>query len=97
MSNKRPVPLLKPQGKVRKACPVCGMVSYSVGGVHPQCAKTKADASRAPLRGSPTTSEKPRETAPIQARSAPWHRLCPKCHAMVHIRKTSCDCGHRFS
>jgi hypothetical protein len=21
---------------------------------------------------------------------------CPKCHTMVHARKTTCDCGHTF-
>jgi hypothetical protein len=29
---------------VRKYCPVCGKVSYSLSGEHPQCALTRADA-----------------------------------------------------
>jgi hypothetical protein len=27
----------------RKPCPVCGKASYSLGGVHPQCAVVQSD------------------------------------------------------
>ena len=23
----------------------------------------------------------------------PWHTTCPKCHAVVHIRRKVCECG----
>ena len=29
------------------------------------------------------------------AKKAP-QKECPKCGAMVHVRKTACDCGHKF-
>jgi hypothetical protein len=28
----------------RKLCPVCGKASYSLGGVHPQCAIVQSDS-----------------------------------------------------
>jgi hypothetical protein len=30
------------------------------------------------------------------ARKAP-QKQCPKCGAMVHARKSACDCGHQFT
>jgi hypothetical protein len=27
----------------------------------------------------------------------PWHKRCPRCRAELHIRKTTCECGHHFS
>ena len=30
-------------GPVRPTCPVCGETAYSHGGIHPQCAVTRAD------------------------------------------------------
>jgi hypothetical protein len=27
----------------RKTCPICGKVSYSLAGIHPQCAQKRAD------------------------------------------------------
>ena len=24
----------------------------------------------------------------------PWQKRCPKCQAVVHVRKKTCDCGH---
>lgn len=30
----------------RKSCPICGQVTYSSNGIHPQCAVTQADAPR---------------------------------------------------
>lgn len=44
--NKKPVPPLVQDGKPRRLCPVCGKMSYSRGGVHPQCAHKQADAPR---------------------------------------------------
>ena len=43
MSEKKPV-FTEPNSK---ACPVCGKSSYSLGGIHPQCAVLLADAPRA--------------------------------------------------
>lgn len=44
MNNKKPLPLIT-QPK-RKSCPICGKVTYSSNGIHPQCAVLQADAPR---------------------------------------------------
>ena len=44
MSDKKPEPLYFPV--VRKSCPVCGKVSYSLFGEHPQCSINRADNAR---------------------------------------------------
>ena len=42
MSEKKPEIIYFPA--VRRFCPVCGKVAYSLSGEHPQCAMTRADA-----------------------------------------------------
>jgi hypothetical protein len=42
MSEKKPEVIYFPAN--RKYCPVCGKVSYSQSGEHPQCAVARADA-----------------------------------------------------
>lgn len=44
MSEQKPV-VLYPQRTVTK-CPVCQKPTYSPGGIHPQCAVTRADEPR---------------------------------------------------
>jgi len=48
LSSRKPEPLFSapPAGKV---CPVCGKRSYSLRGIHPQCAVQQADAPRQAL------------------------------------------------
>ena len=47
MNSKKPNPLfIEPSGSV---CPVCGKRSYSLRGIHPQCAVQQADAPRQKL------------------------------------------------
>ena len=62
MSESKPIPLYFPPAK--KLCPVCGSVSYSSTGVHPQCAMEQADAPRMKrlkaLRKAAEASKKPR-------------------------------------
>jgi hypothetical protein len=41
------------------------------------------------------TESKTKASNPLALR--PWHKRCPKCRAELHIRKTTCDCGHRFA
>jgi hypothetical protein len=43
VSDKKTEPIYLPP--IRNYCPVCGKVSYSVSGEHPQCALTRADAA----------------------------------------------------
>ncbi len=73
----------------KKICPVCGERSYSRGGIHPQCAVSKAYASRAKkIKAAPKST----------AKSSSWRTLktCPKCRAELHVRRKECDCGHSF-
>ena len=96
MEHKRPIPLMERAQKRRSACPVCNQPSYSRGGIHPQCAAQRADASRmARVKAAKKTAEAAVVT-PNTLALAPWHKRCPKCDGQVHIRKASCDCGHRF-
>ena len=46
MMNKKPEPLYFRPHPGRKRCPVCGSVSYSTSGIHPQCAVRQADVER---------------------------------------------------
>lgn len=93
----KPLPLLTPDNNPQRVCSVCGKVSYSRGGVHPQCAEESADAARVKLLKEAQKAESPKEKVANSAALSPWHRLCPKCHKERHIRKQVCDCGHRFS
>jgi hypothetical protein len=99
MSEKKPEPL-NPT-KTPDRCPVCGEVSYSLGGVHPQCSVRQADAKRTDrlkleklAAQADTKTEKPGAQG---NRAAAWQKSCPKCNAFQHVRKTVCDCGHVFT
>ncbi|MGE5191741.1 MAG: hypothetical protein ACM3U2_04520 [Deltaproteobacteria bacterium] len=96
MYDTKPDPLPIRASKPRRICAVCGMVSYSAAGMHPQCAEEQADAARV------ARLKKARKSAKSKARVAnpdalsPWHKLCPKCRVQLHVRKLTCDCGHQF-
>jgi hypothetical protein len=45
MNSKKPEPLFV-QELSGQPCPVCGKRSYSLAGIHPQCAVQQADAPR---------------------------------------------------
>jgi hypothetical protein len=45
MDSSKPAPLMT-MPSLGTVCPVCGKKSYSVGGIHPQCAVVQADAPR---------------------------------------------------
>jgi len=89
--NRKPQPLYSQAH--RRLCPVCGKVSYSAAGIHPQCAVQQADAKRMNGVESPPESLK-KKTGVTNAAAKPWQTTCPKCQALVHIRKKLCDCGH---
>ena len=96
--NSRPLPLLQaPVPAARPIRPVCGTTSYSRRGIHPQCAQQQADGRRmTKLKAvKRQTESKTKASNPLALR--PWHKRCPKCRAELHIRKTTCDCGHRFA
>lgn len=90
MNSRMPTPKITERGK--KICPVCGKSSYSAGGVHPQCAVHQADEE---LRAQQKAKG---EDPPQDKNSVPrsWEKRCPKCKAVLHVRKQACDCGHTF-
>ncbi len=98
MSSKKPQPLISRLRHER--CPVCGEISYSLCGVHPQCAVRQADESRIKrlklekiaLANAPATVAEKSDSG-----VKPWQRLCPRCKAISHVRKKVCGCGHTFA
>ena len=92
MSNKKPIPLVEqPRGNL---CPVCGKRSYSLGGVHPQCAQLRADEPRNEKNRAKKKAEKDKKVKKPIRRS--WDKKCPQCGAKLHVRKKTCDCGYGF-
>ena len=90
MSIKKPV--LEVPHVDRKHCPVCGQVTYSRDGIHPQCAVQQADAPRR----ARLQEEKKKDAKIKKPRQRSWNKKCPKCHTEIHIRRSECDCGHSF-
>ncbi|HTM54721.1 MAG TPA: hypothetical protein VL175_11870 [Pirellulales bacterium] len=89
MSERKPVPII-PLG-TKAVCPVCHKPSYSLGGMHPQCALARADAkTRAALKAKAVTDEK-------RAVKKPWSKICPKCKRQVPSRRMVCDCGQELA
>ena len=65
-SHRRPLPLLATVDKPRPLCPVCGSVSYSVAGIHPQCSAAQFDRERMQRLRSLPAAEAPDALAPGQ-------------------------------
>jgi hypothetical protein len=90
MSITKPV-VIVPQ-LARNVCPICGKASYSLGGIHPQCAMQQADEPRIvrlrAARKLENKSEKPKSRA--------WRKKCPKCSIQVDAQRDICACGFRF-
>jgi len=90
MSAKKPEPLNP--GRTREPCPVCGEISYSLGGVHPQCAVRQADQKRmSRIKRQQATESTSKPPSSVK----PWQKICPKCKAVLHVRKKVCDCGYQ--
>ena len=89
MSTKKPIPLVTVTAS--RKCPVCGKSSYSQGGIHPQCAVTRADAPRR-LRLAAEKRAKAKKPA-LRA----WEKTCPKCQHQIPVRTGVCECGFHFS
>jgi hypothetical protein len=92
MSSKKPRPLIVSSKHGR--CPVCGEISYSPAGVHPQCAVRQADAKRLLAIKK---NKRSKETSKPPAGVKPWQRSCPRCNAVQHVRKRVCGCGYTFA
>lgn len=90
MQNLKPAPIFSQP--VRTPCPICGVVSYSRDGIHPQCAVQQADEPR-----SAQLRLKKKELAQAEhVKPRTWEKKCPKCKIHVHIRKSRCACGYIF-
>jgi len=87
-ANRKPPPLyIAPE---RNKCPVCGHTSYSTTGIHPQCAMQIADQAslrRIQLKKPPVPKAGPRH----------FEKLCPRCKAILHVRRIACQCGYEFT
>jgi len=91
MSTSKPPPLIRT--RQHEPCPVCGEISYSAAGVHPQCSVRQADAKRlAKLKEQQKDQPKAKPVSDVKA----WQKRCPKCRSIQHVRKKECDCGHTF-
>jgi hypothetical protein len=96
MSKRKPDPLIATRERAR--CPVCGEAAYSRGGIHPQCAVKRGDEKRvARLKARKKNEKKAVKKTTSSLALKPWHKRCPKCRLQVHVRKSSCDCGHSFA
>jgi hypothetical protein len=93
-NNKKPTPVI--QNVSNKICPICGKVSYSRDGIHPQCAIVQADAPREQQRMAKKKAEAKKK--PVAKKLSPtWNqKKCPKCDVQVSVRKKICDCGFNF-
>ena len=92
MNQKKPEPLFAAQ-PAHKYCPVCGEVSYSKQGIHPQCAQAQADELQSEqLKAKRKSSISTSSTLFVN----PWYKRCPRCGTHLHARKKHCDCGHTF-
>jgi rubredoxin len=94
--NKKAVPLLLVDAPPRRLCPVCGAVSYSREGIHPQCAERRADVPRMERVMADNKVDKRKGIAEDSSLVRPWHKRCPECQTQLHIRKMACVCGYRF-
>jgi hypothetical protein len=90
MSSEQPIVVVPPAP--RNLCPICGKASYSVGGIHPQCAMQQADAPRlVRLRAAKVAAPKAKK------KIEQWKKKCPRCGAHAHVRREVCECGHQFN
>lgn len=89
--TRKPQPLYPPP--LRDYCPVCGKVSYSLAGIHPQCAVQQADAKRMKRVKAGVKAVK---AVTGSAELKPWHKVCPRCRVLVHVRRSECECGYSF-
>ena len=95
MSEKKPTPLIPVRDHSR--CPVCGQISYSRAGIHPQCSVRQADEEHKNRIKREKALAEVEKTAIPASGIAPWQKSCPKCSAVQHVRKTVCGCGHTFT
>lgn len=95
MSQKKPIPeTVQPDAKI---CAVCGKRSYSLGGVHPQCAVRLAEAPRERQLKAAKKLEAKSNPQGKSLRQSSWNKKkCPKCGLELHVRCRNCTCGYSF-
>lgn len=91
MSIKKPLPLFHRESHL--PCPVCGEISYSAGGIHPQCSVRQADADR--MLRIKEEREIKSSKKPVTILSI-WQKSCPQCQSTLHVWRTNCRCGFHF-
>lgn len=92
MSEKKPYPIYTQ--KKRENCPVCGQVSYSQTGIHPQCAVKLVDNER---KDEIKRKKQEEDNRKSETRNKPrWQITCPKCGKPQHVRKKICECGQKL-
>lgn len=91
MSFKKPLPLVHRESHL--PCPVCGEISYSAGGIHPQCSVRQADADR--MHRIKKAREIKSAKKPVTILSV-WQKSCPQCQSTLHVWRTNCRCGFHF-
>lgn len=87
MSERKPIPIYSSPNRPR--CPVCGHPSYSLAGIHPQCASVVADKVRM------ATASFKNLASPVEPKLKRHEKRCPNCHRVVHVRLITCDCGDK--
>jgi predicted RNA-binding Zn-ribbon protein involved in translation (DUF1610 family) len=92
MSVPKEEPILIVPQPPKNLCPICGQVTYSAGGIHPQCAMQQADEPRL----ARMKTRKAAETKTKKPARNVWKRQCPKCGAQAHVRQAVCKCGHKL-
>jgi len=78
-------------------CPGCGKTSYSLGGIHPQCAVELADAARKKQLSAENQAAAQRQSAVPDSGRLAWNmKRCPNCRIQYHMRTRHCACGYDF-
>jgi hypothetical protein len=95
VSEKKPTPVITQ--RTSRNCPVCGQRSYSLEGIHPQCAMAQADAPRKIQLIAQKKAAALVKAKTDNSKLALWEKLCPQCGSRLPARKSACVCGHRFT
>jgi hypothetical protein len=86
MAERKPDPIYS--SPRRPSCPVCGHPSYSLAGIHPQCATVAADKVQVARAAAKLLSK------PVPFKLKRYEKRCPKCDRVVHVRLAKCGCGY---
>ena len=90
MSEKKPTPLIPARAQSR--CPVCGQISYSRAGIHPQCSVRQADEEHK------NRIKREKALAEVEKTATPdkWNRALAKVLSEVQHSTTCAEDGLRL-